>query len=335
MKKPIILIVIIVLVLALLIGGAILALRLIYHRSLAATMLAWQFEKRQYLTGEAFDEYMNEKHLENGAPYVLPDDVDYTVPIVQDLHGSMEVFLLNGTDDPDGTVIWYFPGGAYIDQPAESHWTFLNKLAEDTGAAIFVPIYPKLPDHGAATAYDAVTSAYPDYMTGAEYGQLIFMGDSAGGGMALSLAMQLRDAGQKTPDKLILLSPWVDVTMEDPDIPVYEKRDPILNSDRLRQLGALWAADGGYSTTDPIISPLYGDLSCLGRITLFTTTGETLYPDIMRLCDALAKTDTPYETYIPEEMMFHIWPLFGWMDIPECQEAYDAILAAVNDRSAT
>ena len=325
-NPAILIIIVVVVVLALLIGGAILALRLIYHRSLSATMLAWQFDKRVYLTGEAFDEYMNEKHLENGAPYVKPDDVDYTVPITQELHGSMEVFLLNGAAEPGETVIWYFPGGAYIDQPAESHWTFLNRLAEDTGASIYVPIYPKLPDHGAADAYDAVMSAYLDYMDGTAYGQLVFMGDSAGGGMALSLAMQLRDAGQKTPDQLILLSPWVDVTMENPDIADYEKRDPILNKDRLHQLGELWAADGGYDTTDPVVSPLYGDLSVLGHITLFTTTGEILYPDLLRLRDALEQAGTPCETYIPEEMMFHIWPLFGWMDIPECREAYDAIV---------
>ena len=310
------------LVLALLTGGLPLFSRLVFHRSLQATLLARQFEKRIYTTGEAFREYLGEKRIENDAPYLIPPSADPTVSLSMLLAGDMQIYTLNGPAEPDAMVIWYFPGGAYIDQPAESHWRFLNQLAEDTGAMIVVPIYPKLPSNDASDAYAALTEAYKE-LSGSNRGDLVFMGDSAGGGMALSFAMQLRDAGMDGPDKLILLSPWVDVTMEGADYDEYEKRDPILNRERLRQLGLLWADD--LDPADPVVSPLYGDLTGLGEIWFFATDGELLYPDLMRFDTALDEAGAAHEM-IERQFLFHCWPLFAYMDIPESQEAYSEIV---------
>ena len=318
------------LLLALLLGGLPLLSRLYYHRSQAATLFAWQLKKEKYTTAEAFEAYLAEKREENNSDYAVPEEIAAEISIVQDRPAGMQFFLLGGSDDgapsPDAPVIFYFPGGSYIDQPREVHWRFLDALAQNTGALVVVPIYPKLPDSDAGTACAALTAAYEEFISGMVHGDLIFMGDSAGGGLALSFAMQLRDAGLEGPEKLILICPWLDVTLTNPDIPAYEKRDPCLDSEQLRHLGALWAGD--LSPAAPIVSPLNGSFDGLGAITLITGTGELLYPDIMALHDELSRQGIAHDL-ASWEGMFHVFPLYLGYGIPETEEAYDQIVSAV------
>lgn len=323
-KKTVIRITVCAAALALIAALLPLALRAIYHRSPNATLLMWQFHKNAYTTEAAFEDYLAQKRAENAEEYSIPEDAEITVSVVKGEYAGMPVYVLHGAAEPDGQVIWYFTGGSYIDEPRGTHWTFLNALAEDTGAAIFVPLYPKLPDADAETAYAALTEAYTSCMTGMVYGELVFMGDSAGGGMALSFAMQLRDASLTGPDRLILLSPWVDVTMTNGAIPAHAKKDPALDSEMLRQLGVLWA--GELDPSDPVVSPLYGDLSGLGRIYFFTTDGELLYPDHVELERALTGAGAEHEM-LPQRSLFHCWPLYAYMGVPESVEAYNDIVS--------
>lgn len=325
-KKTLIIVLAAALVLALLLGGLPLFSRLYYGRSQAATLFAWQLHKERYTTGEAFAAYLGEKRAENAQEYMIPEDADASADFVRAEYAGMTFFTANGAGPSDQRIILYFPGGSYIDQPRAVHWDFLTRLAADTDAMVAVPIYPKLPDNDAGTAYAALTDAYTEFMRGRLHGEVVFMGDSAGGGMALSFAMQLRDAGLTGPDKLVLICPWVDVTMTNPDIPAYEKKDTALDSAMLAHLGALWAGD--LAPADPLVSPLYGAFDGLGDITLLTGTCELLYPDIMLLSDKLADAGIGHHV-INMRGMFHVWPLYTGYNIPEAAEAYEMIVSAV------
>lgn len=321
MKKLLWVVLAAALVLALLLIGFPLFSQLCYGRSQQATLFAWQLKKESYVNDYYFTEYLLEKRQENAEPYEPPEDVEFTVSVVRQEVGGVPLYILNGAKELE-RIVFYFPGGSYIDQPRAVHWIFLDRLAQDLDCTVVVPIYPKLPDYDAEASYAALLEAYTEHMRGMVHGEIDFMGDSAGGGLALSLAMQLRDAGIEGPDKLILLCPWLDVTLTDDDIPAYEKKDPALDSEQLRALGALWADE--LRTDDPIVSPLYGDLSGLGRITLFTGTAELLYPDIMTLDAALTARGIDHDLIVGKGM-FHVWPLYIGYGIPETEEAYDII----------
>ena len=300
--------------------------RAIWGRSLEATLFSWQFHKGAYTTEDAFREYLAGRREENAADYRIPPDVEFTVSVGEYQSNGMQVFMLNGSPETEERIIWYFPGGSYIDPPRGVQWEFLNALAEDTDSMILVPIYPKLPDNDAETAYAALTDVCLPFISDMDHRELIFMGDSAGGGMALSFAMQLRDAGLEVPDKLILICPWLDVTLSNPEIPQYEKKDTILDAEQLRHLGVLWA--GELDPADPVVSPLYGDLEGLGRISLLIGTSDLLYPDVMALDSLLSSGGIPHDTYAASGM-FHVWPLYIGYDIPETQAAYDQIVNMV------
>lgn len=324
-KKLIIAVAAVVLTLALVIFGLPLFSQLYYHRSQAASMFAWQLEKEAYTTEEAFQALLMQKEAENTPPYLIPADVSFTVSVDTGLYEGMIYYILNSRPDPK-TLLFYFAGGSFTDQPRGVHWQFLDRLAADTGVTVVVPIYPKIPNADAETAYAAVASFFKSFVADQDYGELLFMGDSAGGGMALSLAMQLRNDGDTGPDKLILICPWVDVTMKNPDIPAYEKKDTALDSAQLARLGELWAGD--LAPTDPMVSPLYGSMEDLGTITLITSKGELLYPDIMLLSEKLENAGIDHNLIVSPGM-FHVWPLYSDYNIPEVQETYTQIAAIV------
>lgn len=299
--------------------------RLVFGRSQAATLFMAQLGKSPYTTEERFQDYLSEMREENLAPYTIPEEVEITADITEESIAGVQFFSMNRDLNQERTV-FYFPGGSYISQPSVTHWEFLDRLAADLGCAVIVPIYPKLPDNDAETSYAVMEAAYAEYLADNDRGEIVFMGDSAGGGYALSFAMQLRDAGLPGPDKLILICPWVDVALTNPEIAVYEKKDPTLDSAQLRHLGELWA--GELDPEAPVVSPLYGSHTGLGTITLFTGTCELLYPDIMLLSDKLAEEGVGHHL-VRMDGMFHVWPLYIAYSIPESAEAYELILQDV------
>ena len=321
-KKTVLGIIAAVIVLALLLFGLPLFSRLYYGRSQAATLFAWQLHKESYTTEEAFEDYLADKRAENALPFLLPPEAEFTVPVKPVARGGQPGYILN---EGASRVVFYFPGGSYIDQPRAVHWRFLNDLAEQAGVCIVVPIYAKLPDADAQTSYEKLEAFYLACLEeDGPWEEILFMGDSAGGGMALSFAMQLRDAGTDGPDRLVLICPWVDVTLTNPAIPDYEKKDRTLDSEQLRHLGALWA--GSLSPEDPVVSPLYGRFDGLGKTTLITTTGELLYPDILALYEAMQAQGADVDL-IEQPGMFHVWPLYVGYNVPETEATFAEIVS--------
>jgi len=121
--------------------------------------------------------------------------------------------------------------------------------------------------------YDSLTAE-------ADPQNLLFMGDSAGGGMALALSQLLRRRGKPLPHKLFLFAPWMDVSMTNPDIARIEPLDPLLNVQELIKAGKAYA--GSLSVYDPLVSPVYGDLAHLPPTVIFAGTADVLLADCRR-----------------------------------------------------
>jgi len=181
--------------------------------------------------------------------------------------------------EPHCTVV-YLHGGAYIAEIARQHWGFISRLA-DRGARVVVPIYGLAPQHSYREAYPFVTEVYR--RAAEEPEPLTLMGDSSGGGLALGLAHTLRDLGDagRRPDRLVLISPWLDLTIANPE--VADVDDPWLVREGLLEAGRAWA--GGDDPTDPRLSPLNADLTGLPHIDIYAGTRDLAYPDCKLLRD--------------------------------------------------
>ena len=107
--------------------------------------------------------------------------------------------------------------------------------------------------------------------------KVVLMGDSAGGGLAASLTMELKKEKVETPIKTILFSPWVDISLDNEDIEQFVKLDPMIDVESVKYYGKLWAAE--VDEKDYRVSPLYGDMSVFNDVTIFVGNREVLYPD--------------------------------------------------------
>lgn len=223
----------------------------------------------------------------------------------------------------DGKHVLYLHGGGYVLDMTWAHWNFIGRLIDATGVSVSVPIYPLAPESKCENLVALMHSLLQRLVI--EHGgqNVSVVGDSAGGGLALALAQVMRDAGERLPAEMILLSPWLDVTASDPSQPEIEPKDPLIALKGLRCCAEFYAGD--LPKTDPRVSPLFGSMDGLPPVQIFTGTSDVLLTDARRLRDKLAQSGvlTDYHEY---EDMFHVWMLLG---IPEGKSALKEISARI------
>jgi hypothetical protein len=114
----------------------------------------------------------------------------------------------------------------------------------------------------------------------------------------LALAEVFKSQGIRLPDELVLISPWVDVVMDNEEIKEYASRDPFLAVSSLRVSAKHWMDD--LDGHDPKVSPIYGDLKGIRNVTVFVGTGESFYPDVTKFYSML-DPDPPNELIVAED----------------------------------
>lgn len=255
---------------------------------------------------ETFKKYLEKKRLTNLSYRPLLPAIS-KIKFVRKRIGNMDYYDINET----GTKpILFIPGGAYIDSPAEIHWLFAERLALECNARIYVPLYPKLPDNNYLDCYKAL-----NYMLDIIPKESILLCDSAGGGLGLGLLMS---HNKGTFSKTILISPWVDVRMNNKDMVELEKVDPVLSIQTLKRLGEMWSLGIDSYLTSPII----GDFSKLDNIYVFSGTHEIFLPDIRLFVNKCTKA---YYFEAPE--MNHGFVLHP---IKEAKEAALKVISIIN-----
>ncbi len=286
--------------------------------------------KRKFTEAEACTAYISAMAKRNQQPYKLPAALKNRADIAEHSFRGMQYFTIgeeNVTGEPAKTRLLYLHGGSYFAPPNLFHWDMLRRIAELTGALIFVPIYPRAPIHTCLAAYSLLNDLYAQVVTDTAEGgfkKLVVMGDSAGGGLALGLIQQLGE-GARLPDKTILLSPWLDISMENSDMRAYEDADPILGIYGLRRMGRLWA--GSLDPRDPRVSPIYGSLAQAGELTVFVGTHEIFYPEALRLADSAAEQGVPLRLEVGEGLD-HVWVSFP---IKEARAAVEKIALIITE----
>ena len=166
---------------------------------------------------------------------------------------------------------------------------------------------------------------YEDHVSGTLIGnacaglapeQIVLAGDSAGGGLSIALLLALRDAGMPLPAGATCISPWLDLTLSGETMAVNEPTD-FLNSDILRATASMYATD--HDAHDPLISPLYADLTGLPPLLIQAGSAEMLLDDSRRFATRAqaAGVDVTLEVYAH---MVHVWH-FTWMLEPKARQA--------------
>ena len=236
-----------------------------------------------------------------------------------------QVWHLNSVNGSN-SIIFYIHGGSYVHEFVDIQWEMADKIAQETDAEVIIPDYGLAPFYTYKDSYELLTKLYIDYVAENPDKDVYIMGDSAGGGLALGLVQDFVQNNIKLPKGLILLSPWVDLTMSNPDIQKYIKKDPLLHVDTLLSDAKSWA--GNADLSDWKVSPLYGEMKNLPEVLLFSGTRELLYPDIALLAEKLRKANVKTGFEIGKNLN-HVYPAFP---IPEATKAISKIVEFVKNK---
>lgn len=218
----------------------------------------------------------------------------------------------------------YLHGGAYVNSFAPQHWDFMSKLVDRLGCTVTAPNYPHAPEHNVHDVFALMLPLYNELAARAGSANITIMGDSSGGGISLALVQRLREDGHPQPGHVVLLSPWLDATLSNPEIAEFDKIDPFLGVEGLKYGGEVYARD-----VDPksyIVSPVYGSLKDLAPVTLFIGTRDILYPDCRKLRDKASAEGVRLD-YREYDQMVHNWML-GPM--PEAKHAIAEIVETIS-----
>ena len=239
------------------------------------------------------------------------------------------VWIVSPREKPSDKHVIYLHGGAYVNSFASQHWNLISKLVQATNCNVIAPNYPHAPEHYVHDVFAFLLPLYQAFAAGVGSSNITIMGDSSGGGISLALAQQLRDLGLDQPGRLILLSPWLDATLSNPEIAEFDKIDPFLGVEGLQYGGAAYARD-----VDPksyLVSPVYGSFRDLAPISLFIGTRDILFPDCRKLRDRAADEGVRID-YREYEGMVHDWML-GPM--PEARHAIAEIVDLIQRDGGT
>lgn len=300
----------------------------VYHRSNMSTASEISYRitdgRKKLADPLVFDNFLLEQAVTNEQPTSVPELLTFKTSVESISVKGTETFLLNRRDRNDRAVL-YLHGGSFVRQPTIYQWRFADAIARRTRAEVFMPIYPLAPVHSHVEAHEAVENVYRWVVD--EYGarNVTVLGDDAGGGLAVSFAQRLGSIGLEQPSHLILISPWVDVTLGNPLVDDYEANDPMLASYGLRKLGSLWSR--GIDGNDPLVSPINGEVRCLRNVMVFAGTRELLFPDAKLLYDRIAAAGI-HADFHEGRGLNHNFPLYP---TPEAARAIDAIVSAVTE----
>jgi triacylglycerol lipase len=222
---------------------------------------------------------------------------------------GMPVWTLQSPASSSGKYVVAIHGGGYIVQPnIVLHWLDYAAMARDTGATVIVPIYPLAPQGTAATVVPAMADLISSEIDQHGPENVSVYGDSAGGGLALATGQELVRRGDPVPAHMVLISPWLDVTLRNPAIEFVD--DPVLSTKAL-QPGQQWAGD--LDPADPLVSPLYGSLAGLPPTAVYAGSLDLFAPDVLVLQDKAVATPGADFTFILRTGLIHAWATIPWL----------------------
>ncbi|WEV71013.1 alpha/beta hydrolase [Lactobacillus sp. ESL0785] len=246
--------------------------------------------------------------IENKAPFKLPD---FAAKMGFRLWSKYsDTYCLNKYATARGRVVFYLHGGGFWQQPTYFHYAFLVKLARHLQAQIIMPIYPKIPTYNVFETEPMVLHTYQQLLeTGVKPNQIVLMGDSAGGGLSLVLLEQLQKLHYQQPRQAILFSPWLDVQTNNPKMTMIQRYDHLLTAADLQLRGRLYA--GKLKTDNPLVSPLYGNLTGLAPLYVFSGTHDILHVDAQRLQHRALIQKLPLQVFTYPKMAhdFVLYPI--------------------------
>jgi len=224
--------------------------------------------------------------------------------------------VLTPRNRPVTRTLYYVHGGGFMAPIDPWHVRYATRLADAIGARVVMPDYPLAPEHTWKDSHDALVDDAARWA--ASDGGAVLAGDSAGGGLALAVAMSMRDRGLAQASSLVLHAPWVDLTTSTPDTFAADAIDPWLFIGKLQAYAGWWAGSDD-DLGRPEVSPALGDLTGLPRALMLYGTRDLLAPGCRLLVRRAAEAGWDL-TAVEEPDLIHVYGLLPF--VPEGARAF-------------
>jgi acetyl esterase/lipase len=219
-------------------------------------------------------------------------------------------------------ILLYLHGGGYVGGSLDSHRELAWRLAEAAGLRVLLVDYPLAPEHPFPQALDQVTQCYRTLLEqGYRAEDIALGGDSAGGGLALALLLNLKNRGLPLPSRAILLSPWVDLSLSGDSMVTNADTDVMLTPRALAQMARFYLGERDAQAS--LASPLYGDLRGLPPLLVHVSDSELLLSDGQRLATTVESLGGHVELAVWPRMP-HVFQILA-ARIPEGKQAIAAL----------
>jgi salicylate hydroxylase len=246
-----------------------------------------------------------------------------SVSAVEDELGDVRVWRVSAPDAPRGNVVLHFHGGGYLIGSAKGSLEYASRLAAAADGACYTVDYRLAPEHPYPAAIDDAVMAYRALLArGIAASSILVSGESAGGGLAVALVLALRNAGDPLPAAILAVAPFADLTLSGPSVKAFNGDDPAANRDLLTFMGASYFQ--GHEPTDPLVSPLFGDLKGLPPLFVTATQGEVLLSDTTRLAERAEAAGVDVTLRLVEDSV-HVYTIFPFL--PETKTTMEEVAA--------
>jgi acetyl esterase/lipase len=218
----------------------------------------------------------------------------------------------------DGPVIVLFHGGGWVVCSIGTHRVLGGRLAGSVGGRTLVVGYRLAPEHPFPVPVQDCAAAYRWLLDeGVDPARVAFVGDSAGGNLVVAVALALKAEGVPLPAALVAVSPAPDLTFRGASNVTNRTHDPFSRIDDMDRIVECYLQ--GHDPTDPLASPVFGDLAGLPPLLVLVGPEETLRDDseeLARVATA-AGVDTTFELV---DGAFHTWLGYGG-SVPEADRS--------------
>ena len=235
--------------------------------------------------------------------------------------GMYAEWLIPSNCDPH-RIILYFHGGGYVIGSARGHRVIVAKFAVCSQTRTLCFSYPLAPENPFPDALNSSMNVYQHLLTeGFSSEKIVFMGDSAGGGLCLAVLLALKNENIPLPAAGVVLSPWTDLKNTGKSLETNIKVDSLTWRNSWIDFSKYYC--GTADPRNPLISPLYGDLDNLPPLLIFAGEDELLRDDSIRFAQKAKKAGVKVTLRVGEGM-FHCYPACAPL-FPEATRARDEI----------
>lgn len=279
------------------------------HTILFRTMM----KKRKFYDPDAPRDYAAERRQEIKAMAMVKTPKDVTIS--EGTLGGVDAEWITGENNPDDRIVLYIHGGGFVTGSPAARSGFTTYIAHSLGLNVVSLDYRLAPEypfpagpHDCLAAYEALLEQFPA-------NRIVFLGESAGGNLVLSLLLQAKAKGLPLPAAVFALSPTVQYDRELPSYRNNLPTDCIVTNLSAEVCDVYLCSRDEAVLKDPVAAPLYGDYTGCPPVILWVSESETLLDDSLLLYEKLQEQGVTTKLYRRPGMMH------TWLIVPQFSES--------------